>query len=169
MPTTTKTEPAANDEKDAFSGAPNPRRGGGRRRREPEDTGPAPLIDFDEIAPTRPTVRFDGKLYELRLTDDFGIEKQHALKRDGDEFLKLWNSEEEDDATGERLNMLLERMFEEVLDAPRTVKAKFNDSKKARVVLAFRMAPLLEAAKAEMAAQAEQAATDPAESPTTES
>jgi hypothetical protein len=115
---------------------------------KPEVVEAEPLVDLDDIAPDRPTVRFGGKLYEMRVLDDFGIAKQHALNRDGREFYGLWTSDDElSDAQQQRLQMLLERMFDQVLDAPDTVKGELTDGKKTQVVLGFTLAPLVQQQK----------------------
>lgn len=91
----------------------------------------------------RSTWEHDGRLYEVRQLGDFGIAEQQQLNRDGREFYELWTSSQELTADqGKRLKMLLERMFSRVLDAPKTVKATFNDAAKADVVLHFTLAPL---------------------------
>jgi hypothetical protein len=102
-----------------------------------------PLVDLDDLAPTRPTVRYQSTLYELRTLDDFGILDQQKLTRDGREFFKLWSSDDElTRHQGERLKMLLSRMFDQVMDASDDVKQSLSDGKKSQVVLAFTLAPL---------------------------
>ena len=125
---------------------------------------PEPLVDLDDIAPSKPTVRYGGKLYEMRTLDDFGIEKQQQLTRDGREFFRLWSADDElNKKQRERLKMLLERMFDQVFDAPAAVKQELSDGKKAQVVLGFTLAPLAQR-------QAQMQMAEPPDSlPTTES
>ena len=111
----------------------------------PQSPAPAsaeePLVDLDDIAPKRPTVRKGGVLYELAILDDFGISDQQALTRDGREFFRLWSSEQELAKTErQRLEMLLKRMFARVLELPDEVT--LTDGEKAQVVLGFTLAPL---------------------------
>lgn len=124
---------------------------------------PEPLVDLDDDdGDHRDTVRHEGKLYELKAINEFGIGKQHSLTRDGREFFRLWSSEDELSETDEqRLEMLLNRMLEAVMLAPATVKKKMSDGKKSRVVLAFTLAPvarrMAQAQGQEVAAEAETA------------
>lgn len=108
----------------------------------PEPTGAEPLIDLDDIAPERPTIRYKGRLVEMRLIDDFGIEDHQRLNRDNAEFSELYSSTEElsEDQT-QRLRMLLERLFDMV--APdELADAGLTDTQKAQVILGFKLAPL---------------------------
>jgi hypothetical protein len=124
------------------------------RNADPENA--KPVIDFD-LAPERQTVRKGGRLFEVRRLDDFGIAKQQQLDRDGREFARLWNSDAELTADqGQRLKLLLERIFQDLLDAPKTVRASFKDAEKARLVLDFSLAPLREQMAALLAAQMQQ-------------
>lgn len=108
-----------------------------------EATEPAPLVDLDEGASERPTARFGGERYDIRILDDFGIRQQQKLTRDGREFFRLWSSDEElSEEDGTRLERLLHEMFEAVFDAPEDIKAKLSDGKRAQVVLGFTLAPL---------------------------
>lgn len=104
----------------------------------------APRFDFD-LAPDRETLKVGGKLYEIKRLDDFGIGRQRRLDRDGREFAQLWNKAEElTDDEDVRLKFLLDRIFEDLLDAPEDVRGSFSDSQKAKVVLDFSLAPLRE-------------------------
>ena len=113
---------------------------------KPEQPKTAPRFDFD-LAPDRDYVKKGGKLYEIRRLDDFGIGKQRRLDRDGREFAQLWNSSEDfddDSDSGQRLDFLLNRIFDDLLDAPDEVRDEFADAAKAKVVLDFSLAPLRE-------------------------
>lgn len=101
-----------------------------------------PILSLTTLAPERPTVEIDGTLYELHVLDDFSIEEQHRLTVDGNEYDRLWSSENLTSKQEKRLSLLLNRMFEMVLIAPPEVKAKLNPSQRSQVVLAFTLAPL---------------------------
>ena len=129
---------------------------------KPEQPKTAPRFDFD-LAPDRDYVKKGGKLYEIRRLDDFGIGKQRRLDRDGREFAQLWNSSEDfddDSDSGQRLDFLLNRIFDDLLDAPDEVRDEFADAAKAKVVLDFSLAPLRELL-AENLRQAMQENTEP--------
>jgi hypothetical protein len=111
------------------------------------------VLDLTTIAPVRPTVNIrtpdhpNGKVYELRVIDDFGIEDQQQLTREGAEFDKLWNTDRLNGAQRKRLKMLLDHMFDRVLDAPADIRARLSDGQRSQVVLAFTLAPLAAAAQ----------------------
>lgn len=118
----------------------------------------APLLELSTLAPKRPTVNIKHKdekgetverLFELRINDDFGIEMQQRLARDGAEFERLWNTDDLKPAQRKRLKLLLDRMFNQVLDAPKEVREQLRDGQRAQVVLCFTLAPLAAAAKAQ--------------------
>jgi len=111
-----------------------------------------PVLDLSTLAPVRSRINIrtkehpDGKLYELRSMDDFGIEEQQQLTRHGAEFDQLWNTDKLNSAQRKRLKMLLDGMFERVLDAPPEVMAALTDGQRSQVVLSFTLAPLAQAA-----------------------
>jgi hypothetical protein len=101
-----------------------------------------PLIDLDDIAPERPTIRYKGTLVEMRDIDDFGIEDHQRLNRDGAEFFELYSSTKELSKTeSQRLRMLLERLYSKVCP-DELADAGLSDAQKAQVILGFRLAPL---------------------------
>lgn len=110
---------------------------------KPDPEAAKPRINLDDEEPTRDTVQVDGKFYEIARLDDFGIFEQQKLDRDGREFSALWTSMDQlTDDQGKRLKMLLDRIFDKLLpDAPKAVKAKFKDAKRAELVLGFSVAP----------------------------
>lgn len=131
-------------------------------RPDPKDAEPVLKVNTKER--TRPTIDIDDKLYELKTIGDFGIGKQQILNRDGREFYQLWTSEDElDENQQKRLKFLLERMYAEVLDAPKSVARKLNDSEKADVVLTFTLAPLRKAMQAAAQAQETEQKTETVE------
>jgi hypothetical protein len=116
------------------------------------EVSPEPLVDLDEVAAIRPTIRFRKHQYELRTLSEFGIRTQQKLTRDGREFSRLWTADDElTENELERLEMLLNRMFDKVLDAPAEIRTSLNDAQRSQVVLAFTLAPLHQAAAAQQA------------------
>lgn len=109
-----------------------------------EDEFDGPLLELSTTAPKRPTVKIDGRIYELRVMDDFGIAKQQELTRMGNEFDSLWNAQARlNNKQRDRLQFLLDEMFGQVLDAPSDVCHGLTDSQRQQVVLAFTLAPLI--------------------------
>lgn len=104
----------------------------------PERETPKPLLDLTRMA-DRATVKLrDGSLRELKNLGDFGAIEGQALRRDGMEFRELWNGRTElDDDQKDRLRMLVDRVFETILDAPKTVKERVKDGDRAQIVLGF--------------------------------
>lgn len=114
-----------------------------RDRVEKDKQDAEPVEDLDE-APKRATIRYRKRLYELRNISEFGPIEQHGLNRDGQEFAEIWQSREEiteDDAKGQRLLLLTDRLLDKVLDAPDDIRSQLTEGEKARVVLAFTVAP----------------------------
>lgn len=105
----------------------------------------APLIDLD--ANERERIRFGGKFYELRTINEFGVGKQHRLNRHGREFHELFSSPDElSEDSEQRLEMLVEELFEDVFIGPKTVKQKLSGGQKSQIILAFILAPLARSA-----------------------
>ena len=129
--------------------------------------GPEPLIEVSAFLPDRPTVTIKmsatdpGTTYELHLMREFGIADQQRLTQDGKEFEKLWNQPSLTKKEGERLKIVLDRMFEKVLIAPQGVKDKLDDQTRSNVVTAFTFAPFA------IAAAQESEMEDEDENPTT--
>ena len=129
---------------------------------QPEVQSPDPVLTLS-LAPVRPTVDVDGKLYEMRLMKEFGIAKQQQLNRDGREFGQLWNAERRlNDTQQKRLKLLLDRLFKTVLIIPEDddIADQFDDSAKADVVLHFTLAPLRKLMAAAVAEQAQETTMD---------
>lgn len=151
MATRTRSRPQAEDHLDAPNGDAS------LEEAKASDT-PEPLVDLDAVTAARDTIRYGEKLYELKSIDELGILDQQKVNRDGREFFKLWSSDQELSATEQqRLTMLLQRLLDMVLDAPRTVKAKLSDAQKAQIVLAFTRAPLMRLAALIQEAQQDEA------------
>lgn len=120
-----------------------------------EDETEEPLAELSLLEPVRPTVRIkskrhpEGKLYELRELNDFGLLEQHALKRDGAEFDRLWRRDKLTKTEGQRIEMLLERLFDQALIVPdedADIKTRLRDGQKANVIMLFTSAPAIRAA-----------------------
>lgn len=106
-------------------------------------------IGRSQTEPERPVWDIDGKLYDVRVMDDFGIAAQQRLNRDGRDFYQLWNAEEDlTDDQEARMEQLLDRMFfgdekaPSIIDAPKTLLRKLGAGSRAEVVLTFTLAPL---------------------------
>lgn len=117
----------------------------------------APLIDLS-AATDRETVKLrDGSLREIKNLGDFGAIDGQKVRRDSAEFSELWNAQAElTDDQGDRLKMLVNRLFERVVDAPKSVKAKVGEGDRAQIVLAFTGAPLQNLVEALQAAAAQE-------------
>jgi len=119
---------------------------------EPEETSVAPKVEpigKSETSPDRPVWDIDGKLYDVRVMDDFGIGAQRRLNRDGREFYQLWSATEDlTDEQEARMEQLLDRMFfgdekaPSIIDAPKTLLRRLGTGSRADVVLTFTLAPL---------------------------
>lgn len=108
------------------------------------------VLDLSALAPSRRLVKVptsddpEGERFELRLLDDFGIRDQQRLLSWSRQYDQLFNADEDLDASQqEKMEWLLNSMFEMVLDAPKAKLAKIPDAVKNRVVTAFSLAPLL--------------------------
>jgi hypothetical protein len=108
------------------------------------------LLNLSSLVPTRRMVKLPitgdpkGYVCQLRLIEDFGIETQQRLIAWGKEFQKLYGSDTVlKEAGRERLRFLLDHLFDDVIDAPVSVKEKIPDTIKNKVIQAFTWAPLL--------------------------
>lgn len=128
---------------------------------------PEPLVDLDAKKKRREEgealLRLDGKLYRIRSLDEFGIRERKRLDRDGREFYKLYESDEESETDEQRLEMLVDRMFDAALDAPAAIRKKIHAADKVDVVLGFTQSPLLKVlAAARVIQQAQEEALETA-------
>jgi hypothetical protein len=101
-------------------------------------------------------IKPEGEQYELRLIDDFGIEKQQRLLSWGRQFQALMSSDKDlTDNEVERLKFLLNSVFHSVLtsvaggSSPDAVEG-VSDAVKNRVVQTFIWGPLLGQQEAQM-------------------
>lgn len=118
----------------------------------------------------------DGKLYDVRVLDDFGLAAQRRLNNDGQEFYRLWASTEDlTDDQEARMEQLLDRMFfgdqkaPSLIDAPKTLLKKLGVASRAEVVLTFTLAPLQKYLLAAAQAQIEETEKAGVSEPTTAS
>lgn len=121
-----------------------------------------PLLDLSSLE--RETVRLrDGSIRELRNLNEFGVGEQHQLRRRGQEFDRLWESEEDlKDEEKARLTFLTNELFERLVDAPQTVKKRVKEGDRAQIVLIFTSAPyasLLAMARAQQEADTQTPST----------
>jgi hypothetical protein len=139
-----------------------------------EDEDDDQVLDLVSIAPARRPVKIptkrkpEGEPFTLRLMDDFGIEIQQQLMSWGRRYDALFNKE--DDLTADertKLKYYLDCIFDQVLDAPKSIKKDIPDGVRSRVVTAFTLAPLLARQEAEQRAQME--AENDSSLPTSES
>lgn len=116
---------------------------------EPEEK----VLDLTTLARPRRTVKLptkdhpEGEMFEIRLLDDFGVQKQQQLLTWSRRYDKLYNRDDDQpdlqDEDLDKLKWYLDSMFEEILDAPKVKKNQMTDSLRQRVVLVFSMAPAL--------------------------
>ena len=107
----------------------------------------APLLDLDALAPTRPTVNIksaahpEGKLYEIRVAEDLGIEMQTDLANRGERLEQLVASMGDRLPTveeGRDLALLMDKMVPAILpDIEEEVMAALNDQKKLAIIRVF--------------------------------
>lgn len=129
-----------------------------------------PLLDLDTLAPTRQLVRIktpeqpDGTDYELRTFADFGIADQQFLHSAGQQYQELWEQPKLSKSEQARLAFLLNKMAGMVLDAPSEVLGQLTDWQKGQVVMAFTVAPLINAEAQTEPDQTQEAAGSPSTS-----
>jgi hypothetical protein len=117
----------------------------------PEAEVPEPeAVDLVNLSPTRRLVKIPtrrkpgGEEFELRLVEDFGIERQQQLMAWSRRFQALMSQDEDLTASEtSRLRFLLENITEAVLDCPKSVLTTLTDTVKNRVVQAFSWGPAL--------------------------
>lgn len=133
------------------------------------------VLDLTALAPNRKLVKLpthrkpEGETFELRLMDDFGIGMQQKLLNWSRTYERLFNSDEELSPEQEtRLKFVLDSLFDVVLDAPKSVKAKMNDGIRSRVMMAFSLAPLMARQERDAKEAAEMEETSTQENSTSE-
>lgn len=104
-----------------------------------------PVMEIDLLEPERGELEIAGERYELLLMTELGIAEQHKLKREIEEYDRLWNQARLSPKDRKRLKQLLDQLFEQVLFAPDELKRKMNDSARNQVVLGFAVAPVAKA------------------------
>lgn len=130
---------------------------------ETQTTDSEPLLSLSTLAPRRPTIAIDEKLYELRLLDhDFSADAHARLETDLGEFDELRSKKKRSKGEAQRLSMLLDRLFDQVMiDVPEAVKASLSDEQKRTVVVTFHYAPVLAQALAQQKTEQEAEETVP--------
>jgi hypothetical protein len=114
------------------------------------------LLDLETMEPKRQIVTIDKQHYELKTYADFGIADQQWLSQAGREYQRLWDKKQLSNNEKAKLKVLLDKMSDMVLDAPKEIINKLKDWQRAQVVLAFTVAPLVN-----VAAEAPEPAWDP--------
>ena len=86
----------------------------------------------------------DGEPYEIYRLGDYGVEDQHAISQDSKEFDELWETptDELGDEGKKRLKLLLDRLTDKALKAPKSVIKKLDDEQKKQVTQVFTSASL---------------------------
>ncbi len=96
------------------------------------------ILEISTAEIERVTVSIDGKAYELRDHNEFGIAEFQKQARDGRRLDALMNKPEAVTAEEEReLAELLDGICRQVLDAPDAVHAKLRDTSRLAIVRAF--------------------------------
>jgi hypothetical protein len=122
-----------------------------------------PLLDLSSLE--RETVQLrDGSIRELRNLNEFGVGEQHQLRRRGQEFDRLWESDEDlTDQETARLKFLTNELFDRLVVAPTSVKKRVQEGDRAQIILIFTSAPyasLLAMARAQQEADEAQKAAE---------
>ena len=103
------------------------------------------LLDLSTLVPDRPFIRIDGKAFDLRVPEDFGLVGQAKVGRIMDRLGPLSariadapESISEDDV--EEASRLLSEACALLVDAPAEVLDRLNDQQRLAVVSAFTQA-----------------------------
>ena len=108
-----------------------------------EETEPAPIIDIGPLCAPRPLAMFrtkedpQGKPYEIRTPDDFGVAEDQRIRAELREYAQLSASDKLNGEDRKRLVARLNNIFGKLLIAPAEVKAQVNDRQKAAVITVF--------------------------------
>jgi hypothetical protein len=98
-----------------------------------------PILDLETLTPKRLTITIDHEAYEMRALGDFGIEEQHVITHEGEEFGRLWGTAPADlkGAEKKRMKLILDRLTTRAVDAPPEVLARLNPEQQKQVVQLF--------------------------------
>lgn len=120
-----------------------------------------PLLELSTVAPTRPVVSIDtGKtdpetgerdleLYEFRMLEEFGAVEHQEYNRDLAEYEELWAGGKLSKNESKRLEMLLDRLFAQVVIGGDGLLKILSGAQKRQVVMLFPYAPTLLGAMAQ--------------------
>lgn len=110
----------------------------------------APILDLNTLAPERPTIRLvsdqhpGGRLYELRVREEFGVQELVELGRLGQNAQKLYtNVGGDDEVLSDEQAALLETFLDDLLrrafvaDYDAEIKPQLNVWHKVKVAEAF--------------------------------
>lgn len=116
---------------------------------------PDPLLELSTLAPERPTVLIDGKLYELATANDLGLGDQQFMFSRGRRLAELMELPKLASAQAKELTMIVDKMLHlAVRDLPDAIAEKLSAMQKIQLVTAFTKAsPELREAAAEAMAE----------------
>lgn len=113
-----------------------------------------PILDLNTLNPQRPPIHIDGATYELKLMGDYGIEDQHLIGAESNQFNELWATDPKNLKREEKkqLKLILDRLFSKAVDLPKDVAARLDDDQRRKIVQVFTSALLqnLQTAVAQM-------------------
>ena len=105
------------------------------------------LLDFAEVVERRKHLAPNGKIYEIRNLEDFGLIEEHELRRDRARFGHLQEADRLSKAQQAEYTALLQDLFARVVIASDDTLASFTDRHKQRVLMFFTAAQLAEEAQ----------------------
>jgi len=100
-----------------------------------------PILDLDTLV-ERPTIRVDGKLYEIRSHDELSVLDHHRLVQQGKRLDELMARPELDADSRAEVGTLLYEISDFVMvGVPAQVRAKLSDAQRASVAEVFTVLP----------------------------
>ncbi len=102
------------------------------------------LIDLDQVAPKRRTIKRGGELFELYDLSELSLRDTVRVRHESEEFVELndpRSAKDLDDTGFARLEQLIGNIFDRLLVGSDEVKASFGEKQKMQVVEGF-TAPL---------------------------
>lgn len=112
---------------------------------QPERVEIPPILELDTLNPARPPIHVDSVQYELKLFGDYGIEEQHQISAEANEFNELWAQDPKDlkREQRKRLKLVLDQLFAKAIELPKEVADRINDDQRRKIVQVF-TSPLLQ-------------------------
>jgi hypothetical protein len=107
------------------------------------EEGFEPVLEIDTLIPQRPTARIktpkdrEGKLYEMRLPAEFGVEDEQRFRSEMREFSRLIQADTLTKAERQRLVARVNDLCHRILVAPPEVLAELNDRQRQAVITHF--------------------------------